>query len=64
LTLHDIIISYKAGPDRLDVERPTQAPFAVIKGAGSLPDQEARISISHEDVYATAVCLAVCPENL
>lgn len=36
-------------------------PFVVVKGEGGGLDQEARVSISHDGDYATAVCLGFEP---
>ncbi|CAN8102962.1 unnamed protein product [Discula destructiva] len=53
LTWHDITIQRQASAH----PRRKGAPVAIIRGQDE--DHEALISISHEEDYATAVCLAV-----
>jgi holo-[acyl-carrier protein] synthase len=58
LTFHDIVVlndQEKDGEARLG----SGPPRAYVQGKEGKPDQEVRVSISHDGNYATAVCMGV-----
>jgi phosphopantetheinyl transferase (holo-ACP synthase) len=63
LGFHDIVILPSSDADELTGEKaltglPSSAPVALIRGEGEgARDQMAKVSISHDGEYATAMCI-------
>ncbi|KAK5660543.1 hypothetical protein OQA88_13092 [Cercophora sp. LCS_1] len=56
LTFHDVVVSNRKGD-----HAGSGPPLVIVKGEEGGSDQEARVSISHDGDYATAVCLGFKP---